>query len=89
MQEDRKRFYDLFDAKPGFTCFRSEANFVLVRIPVKIKEVLRDVLKAKGIVIKYFSDTEFPNCIRITLGTHQQNVLMMEALQMIVYKEQR
>jgi histidinol-phosphate aminotransferase len=84
MREDRKRFYDIFDAQPGFACFRSDANFVLVRIPAKIKEVLWDILKAKGIVIKYFSDTEFPNCIRITLGTHQQNVLMMEPLQMSV-----
>ena len=87
MQEDRKRFYDICDAQPGFTCFRSDANFVLVRIPAKMKEVLRDILKVKGIVIKYFSDAEFPNCIRLTLGTHQQNVLMMEALQTIFPKK--
>jgi histidinol-phosphate aminotransferase len=84
MLKDRKQFYEIFDEKPGYTCYRSDANFVLARIPAKIKEVLQDILKAKGIVIKFFSDTEFPNCIRITLGTHQQNVLMMEALQMIV-----
>jgi histidinol-phosphate aminotransferase len=89
MQEDRKRFYDICDAQPGFTCFRSDANFVLVRIPAKIKEVLRDILKVKGIVIKYFSDAEFPHSIRITLGTHQQNVLVMEALQTIVQKNDR
>lgn len=84
MRDDRKRFYDFFDAQPGFTCFRSDANFVLVRIPAKIKELLQDTLKAKGIVIKFFSDKEFPNCIRITLGTHQQNVMILEALQMSV-----
>jgi histidinol-phosphate aminotransferase len=82
MREDRQRFYDIFDAKPGFTCFHSNANFVLVRVPSKTREIMPNILKAKGIVIKYFLDTEFPHCIRITLGTHQQNVQLMEALQM-------
>ena len=86
MRKDRKRFYDVFDAKPGFTCFRSDANFVLVRIPAKIKEVTRDILKEKGIAIKFFLDTEFPDCIRITLGTREQNERLLEALQMIVSK---
>jgi Histidinol-phosphate/aromatic aminotransferase and cobyric acid decarboxylase len=86
MRKDRKRFYDVFDAKPGFTCFRSDANFVLVRIPTKIKEVTRDILKEKGIAIKFFLDTEFPDCIRITLGTREQNERLLEALQMIVSK---
>jgi histidinol-phosphate aminotransferase len=73
IREDRNRFYSLFDAYPGYTCFRSDANFIFVRIPTEMKKVLQGELKEKGIVIKFFSDMEFPNCIRITLGTQEQN----------------
>jgi histidinol-phosphate aminotransferase len=86
MREDRKRFYSVFDSISGCTCFRSDANFVLAEIPAEIKDVLQTALEAKRIVIKYFLDTEFSHCIRITLGTHQQNLLILEALRMSLTK---
>jgi histidinol-phosphate aminotransferase len=83
---DRKRFYDFFDSMEGFKCFRSNANFILVRIPPSMKEVLRKELNAQGIVIKFFSDTEFPNCIRMTLGTSEQNERLLKAFESCVQK---
>jgi histidinol-phosphate aminotransferase len=87
IQEDRKRFYSFFDTQNGCTCFRSDANFIFVRIPVEIKKALQEELKSVGIAIKFFQDTEFPNCIRITLGTQEQNMRLMEAFKLCLQKK--
>jgi len=80
MREDRQRFYDFFDGQPGITCFRSDANFILVRIPAAVKDPLREALISNGILIKFFSELEFQNCIRITIGTADQNARLVEVL---------
>lgn len=79
MMDDKKRFYDFFDDLEGFTCFRSDANFVLVRIPGDIRQALEEFLVSRGIVIKFLSDPELPNCIRMTIGTREQNELLLQA----------
>jgi histidinol-phosphate aminotransferase len=80
MREDRKTFYDFFDAQPGFKCFRSDANFVFVRIPADIQDALREELSTNGIIIKFFSESGLQDSIRITLGTADQNKRLLEVL---------
>ncbi len=72
MMEDRRRLYEFFDARPGYTCFRSDANFVLVRVPAGLSAPLHAHLRAAGIVVKRFDEKEFPGCLRITIGTREQ-----------------
>jgi histidinol-phosphate aminotransferase len=81
MREDRKRFYEFFDAQSGFKCFRSDANFVLVRIPLEFKESLRTELTVHGLAVKFFSESEFKDCIRITLGTADHNRRLIAVLE--------
>jgi len=80
MREDRELYYEFFDRHPGFRCYRSSANFVLVKIPAEWKDPLKTFLEAKRIVIKFFSEPEFANCVRITLGTKEQNQRLLQAL---------
>jgi histidinol-phosphate aminotransferase len=80
MCEDRKEYYRFFDALPGFKCFRSDANFVLVRVPSGLVGSLQRFLGERGITIKFFADSEFRNCIRITIGTENQNKFLIRAL---------
>jgi histidinol-phosphate aminotransferase len=81
MREDRRKFYRFFDAQPGYTCYRSDANFILVKIPAEMKNVIRKALQEKGIAVKFHTDKEFLHCIRITLGTREQNELLLEVFE--------
>jgi len=78
MLSDRRKLYQLFDRLPGYTCYQSDANFVLVRIPRGVKSSLQEHLKSAGLVVKFFSDAEFADCIRITIGTteHTDRLLL-------------
>ncbi len=73
IREDREQWYEFFDRLPGWVCFRSDANFVLVRMPSERKEPLQRFCQARGVAIKFFSEAGFSDCIRITLGTMEQN----------------
>jgi len=80
MREDRQAYYELFARFKGFRCFASDANFILVKIPPDVKQPLEQFLQGKQIVIKFFSEPAFVNCVRITLGTKEQNRRLQSAL---------
>ena len=59
--------------------FPSDANFILV----KIKDVRKiyEYLLTKGIVVRDRSNVKLcDNCLRITIGTEQENTLLVDAL---------
>lgn len=70
---DREKYYNLFDQIDGITCYRSDANFIFVRMPPDIKQGLHHHLEQHNIAIKFFESGEFEDCIRITIGTTEQN----------------
>lgn len=80
MCEDRKELTRFFSGMNGWTCYQSDANFVLVKIPPDIKVPLQKFLEARNIHIKFFSEPEFASRVRITLGTKDQNRLLLSAL---------
>jgi len=64
----------------GFKAFESCANFVLARMPHGDFEMLREKLQARGIVIKFFTEPIFVDCVRITIGTREQNELLVSIM---------
>lgn len=80
MREDRQFYYDLFARFNGFRCFASDANFILVRIPSDAKAPLQQFLQRRQIIIKFFSEPAFVNCVRITVGTKEHNRRLQSAL---------
>ena len=89
MRADRRQYEDFFDRQTGFRCYRSDANFVLVRIPPELKEPLEAFLEERRIAIKFFTETEFARSVRITLGTREQNQQLLEALGEFLKKSTR
>jgi histidinol-phosphate aminotransferase len=85
MQRDRQRWYEFFDGLKEWNCYRSDANFILVRYPSAVKEALQRFLAKSGVTIKFFSETGFTDCIRITLGTSGQNQRVLSLLTMFVH----
>ncbi len=80
MMKDRESCYEHFEKLQGFKPFRSDANFVLVHIPTDHTANLRKFLAGRRIQIKFFSEPEFQDCVRITMGTHDQNQALLQAL---------
>jgi len=79
MRADRQAYYEFFNRQSGFQCYRSDANFILVRIPGGFKERLQAFLEEQGIAIKFFAEAEFAHCVRITLGRTEQNERVIRA----------
>ena len=63
--------------------FPSEANMVLVRVPDAAKAF--DGLKARKVLVKNISKMHplLANCLRLTVGTPQENTQLLAALQAI------
>jgi histidinol-phosphate aminotransferase len=87
MRNDKEMFYRGLAKLPGFTPFPSDANFILVRYPVPMKQMLDDGLKQRGIVVKFLSDPGLEDCMRITIGTEEQDVRVMAAFNEIMGNE--
>lgn len=69
----------------GVQVFPSEANFVLVRTPEGMARHWFEGLKEKGILIKCLDGGHplLKNCLRITVGTTEQNEKLYNALKTI------
>ena len=62
------------------TAFRSEANMILLRVPDAQKTF--DGMKARKVLVKNVSNLHplLANCLRITVGTAEENLKMLAAL---------
>jgi histidinol-phosphate aminotransferase len=66
---------------PGVKPFPSEANMVLVRVPDAGRSF--EGLKAHGVLVKNVSKMHplLHNCLRLTVGTPDENAQLIDALQ--------
>lgn len=64
----------------GFEVPPSQTNFLLVTPPNGNAESLYLALKERGILVRYFKQPGLDNKLRITVGTDEQNQILMEAL---------
>jgi histidinol-phosphate aminotransferase len=80
MQRDKEACYAELGAIPGWRVFRSDANFVLARIPAGSAEALERHLKEHQILIKFMSEPLLKDHVRITLGTEEQNRLVINSI---------
>ncbi len=74
----------------GFTVIPTEANFFCV--PLENEEAANTLyidLLHRGIIIRPLRAFGLPHCVRITIGTHDQNTALVEALASIKTKAVR
>jgi histidinol-phosphate aminotransferase len=64
----------------GVSPFPSQANMILARVPDSKKAF--EGMKARGVLVKNvaFLHPLLENCVRLTVGTPDENVKMMDAL---------
>jgi histidinol-phosphate aminotransferase len=63
-----------------FQLWDSQTNFLLTRPPQGNAEYLYQALKARGILVRYFQQPGLDDKLRITVGTDEQNQILIEAL---------
>ncbi|WP_353399298.1 histidinol-phosphate transaminase [Hydrogenophaga sp. 5NK40-0174] len=80
VREERDRLLAALAAISGVKPFPSEANMVLVRVPDAAKTFAE--LKQRGILVKNVSTMHslLGNCLRLTVGTPQENAILVDAL---------
>jgi histidinol-phosphate aminotransferase len=82
LRAERERLQPVLRALPGVRPYPSEANMILVRVPDAKRAF--DGMKARGVLVKHIGAAMphplLANCLRVTVGTPQENTRMIEAL---------
>ncbi|HVL58608.1 MAG TPA: aminotransferase class I/II-fold pyridoxal phosphate-dependent enzyme, partial [Burkholderiaceae bacterium] len=80
LRSDRERLIEALAALPGVVPFASQANFVLIRVPQAAAVAAR--LRERRVLIKDVGRMHplLADCLRLTVGTPQENRLLLQAL---------
>lgn len=78
---ERAMLFQAFAKMPQVKAFKSEANMILLRVPDAQKTF--EGLKARGVLVKNISKMHplLTNCVRLTVGTAEENSILLDALQ--------
>ena len=80
IRAERDKLQSQLRDMPEVRAFPSEANMILLRVPDAKRAF--DGMKARGVLVKNISGLHplLANCLRITVGTPDENILTMNAL---------
>ncbi|MBO9686055.1 MAG: histidinol-phosphate transaminase [Mitsuaria chitosanitabida] len=80
LRAERERLQAALKTLPGVTSFPSQGNMILVRVPDA--DALHAELKSRGVLVKNVSGMHplLARCLRLTVGTPDENAVMLEAL---------
>ena len=81
---ERERVFTALRSIEGLQPYPSRANFILMRLADGRARELKQALEARGILIRYFDKPGLRDCVRISIGTPEQNDRLLSALRTIV-----
>ena len=86
IRADRQALFDALQAVPGVTAYPSQANFILFRVAAGRAVEIFDLLKQAGVLIKnlHGSHPALEDCLRVTVGTPEENRAFLSALRMVL-----
>ncbi|MGB8332423.1 MAG: histidinol-phosphate transaminase [Polyangiales bacterium] len=78
---ERQQLRAAIDQRDKLRCFPSDANFLLVRYDGDVSDLCSELLD-RQIAVRRFptGDTRLQSCIRVTIGTSEENGRLVEAL---------
>jgi histidinol-phosphate aminotransferase len=77
---ERERLYQGLAEIDYLAPYPSHSNFVLNRVRGRDAGELKHTLEARGILVRYYRTPELQDCIRISVGTPEQNGRVLSAL---------
>jgi len=87
IRQDRQVLYVQLKTLPGITVWPSEANFLLVKVPVGKAKIIHARLRDEFKILVKCLDGSHPllqDCLRLTVGTVDENKALMKALSHIL-----
>ncbi len=72
--------------KMGVICFPTQANFFLIDVKQNADAIFNAMLK-EGIIVRSMISYGYPEYIRINVGTHEENIRFLDALEKVLGKE--
>jgi histidinol-phosphate aminotransferase len=78
VKRERQRLYEAIGALAGLEVFPSGGNFLLVRASDGPK--LQEALLERGVLVRAFGGGALAGCLRITVGTPEENDWLLDAL---------
>lgn len=84
---ERETLQEALAACPFLTPYPSVTNYILCRVSIP-QERLRAGMEAHGIIIRYYSSERLADCVRISVGTPEENAAVAAALADIVAQEE-
>ena len=78
IRADRARLGEALAALEGVTVYPSEANFFMIRVPDAGRTW--EALRRQGVLVKNLDGPALPNCLRVTVGTPDENRILLTAL---------
>jgi histidinol-phosphate aminotransferase len=82
IRDEREVLLEKMQELPGLQVFPSQANFILFRVLDKNANAVFDSIKQSGVLIKNMKADAglLKNCLRVTVGTPEENVAFLAAL---------
>lgn len=77
---ERARLMAALQAMPALRPYPSDANFILCRLSSGDGKALKLALERRGILVRFYNKPGLQDCIRITVGTAEQNDALLAAL---------
>ena len=78
-----KKILNDFFAEVGLIVYPSQCNFILVEFLESSKFSAKEayhLLSSKGIIVREMEEYNLPNCLRITIGKEEANLLLIETV---------
>lgn len=81
IRREREHLFEALNGIAGVQAYPSQANFILLRVPQAAQVFER--LKQRGVLVKnlHGSHSALTECLRVTVGTPQENQMFLTALQ--------
>jgi len=67
----------------GIEYLKSQANFLLIKVGKDANKVFENLLRL-GVIVRSMTSYGYPDCIRVNVGLHDENVRMLEALDKVL-----
>ena len=84
MQEARDMYTRELGPLPGFKVYKSLANFILIKYPIRLKAALQEAFKAQDYKVKFMNEPDINEHMRITLGRRVQNRTVCDTILSVV-----
>lgn len=83
IRAERGHMMEQLTRLPGIRVFPSEANFILIRVAEGQAQSIFNAMKEQGVLIKCLDGSHalLKDCLRLTIGTAEENQLCLKALE--------